>query len=170
LEVTKVLKRFERYGISFAEVEVKFADAPESPVFEVCINLSILESDLPQIPYAETQALEEAIGLDYVHLGSKTAIRKAVKADPCFQALQVKFGWAMTCHKAQGGQWPMVLIDPGYLTEDSIDLGMDALALHGLHAGPERTGAFEFCRCLFQRLTPSLIALSAARNPAGFGA
>ena len=122
LEVTKVLKRFERYGISFAEVEVKFADAPESPVFEVCINLSILESDLPQIPYAQTQALEEAIGLDYVHLGSKTAIRKAVKADPCFQALQVKFGWAMTCHKAQGGQWPMVLIDPGYLTEDSIDL------------------------------------------------
>ena len=88
----------------------------------MCINLSILESDLPQIPYAETQALEEAIGLDYVHLGSKTAIRKAVKADPCFQALQVKFGWAMTCHKAQGGQWPMVLIDPGYLTEDSIDL------------------------------------------------
>jgi exodeoxyribonuclease-5 len=122
LEVTKVLKRFERYGISFAEVEVKFADAPESPVFEVCINLSILGSDLPQIPYAETQALEEAIGLDYAHLGSKTAIRKAVKVDPCFQALQVKFGWAMTCHKAQGGQWPMVLIDPGYLTEDSIDL------------------------------------------------
>ena len=122
LEVTKVIKRFERYGIAFAEVEVKFADNPDSPVFEVCINLSILESDLPQIPYAETQALQEAIGLDYVHLGSKTAIRKAVKADPCFQALQVKFGWSMTCHKAQGGQWPLVLIDPGYLTEDSIDL------------------------------------------------
>lgn len=122
LEVTKIIKRFERYGIAFAEVEVKFSDNPESPAFEVCINLSILESDLPQIPFAQTQALEEAISLDYIHLGSKTAIRKAVKADACFQALQVKFGWSMTCHKAQGGQWPLVLIDPGFLTEESIDL------------------------------------------------
>ena len=118
--VTKVLKRFERYGVQFARVEVEFADATDWGVFEVTVNLSILESDLPSIPYAEVQILQEAIAEDYIHLGSKSAILKAVKADEC-QALQVKFAWSLTCHKAQGGQWQSVIIDPGYVTEDTLN-------------------------------------------------
>jgi len=119
--VTKVLKRFERYGVQFARVEVEFADAADWGVFEVTVNLSILESDLPSIPYADVQILQEAIAADYIHLGSKSAILKAVKADECFQALQVKFAWSLTCHKAQGGQWQSVIIDPGYVTEDTLN-------------------------------------------------
>lgn len=122
LVVTKVIKRFERYGIEFAQVEVEFADDHAGLAFEVCINLSILESDLPSIPFAQTQALQEAIALDYIDLGSKTAILKAVKSDPCYQALQVKFAWSMTCHKAQGGQWKSVIVDPGFVTEDAVNL------------------------------------------------
>lgn len=119
--VTKVLKRFERYSVQFAQVEVEFADAPDWGVFEVTVNLSILESDLPSIPYADVQILQEAIAEDYIHLGSKSAILKAVKADECYQALQVKFAWSLTCHKAQGGQWQSVIIDPGYVTEDTLN-------------------------------------------------
>jgi len=101
-------------------VEVELADAQDWGPFEVCINLSILESDLPSIPYAQVQALQEAIAQDYVHLGSKSAILKAVKRDDCYQALQVKFAWSMTCHKAQGGQWKSVIVDPGFVTEETL--------------------------------------------------
>ena len=122
LVVTKVLKRFERFGVAFAQVEVEFSDAPDWGVFEVTVNLSILESDLPSIPYADVQILQDAIAEDYMHLGSKSAILKAVKADECFQALQVKFAWSLTCHKAQGGQWQSVIIDPGYVTEETLNV------------------------------------------------
>lgn len=118
--VTKVLKRFERYEIEFAQVEVELADAKDWGPFEVCINLSVLESDLPSIPFAQVQALQDAIAKDYLHLGSKSAIIKAVKRDECYQALQVKFAWSMTCHKAQGGQWTSVIVDPGFVTEDTL--------------------------------------------------
>ncbi|MDA0912712.1 MAG: AAA family ATPase [Bacteroidetes bacterium] len=122
ISVTKIIKRFKRYGIDFANVEVEFTDAPHFHPFEVCINLSILSSDLPSIPFMQLQALRDTIAEDYIDLGSKSAILKAVKGDECYQALQVKFAWSMTCHKAQGGQWESVIVDPGYVTEDSMDL------------------------------------------------
>lgn len=122
LIVTKMIKRFQRYGCEFAIVEVRIADAPDWPPFEVHVNLSILESDLPQIPYAQIEALHDAIALDYLDLGSKSAIKRAVKNDPCYQALQVKFAWSMTCHKAQGGQWNTVFVDAGYITEELINV------------------------------------------------
>ena len=120
--VSKVIKQFERYGVQFARIEVGFADAPSWGVFEVTVNLGILESDLPSVPYADVQILQEAIAEDYIHLGSKSAIRKAVKSDECFQALQVKFAWSLTCHKAQGGQWKSVIIDPGYVAEETLNI------------------------------------------------
>ena len=120
--VTKVIKRFDRYGIEFANVEVEFAEDNGWPAFEVCINLSVLASDLPSIPFAQVQALQEAVAQDYLDHGSKSAILKAVKRDPCYQALQVKFAWSMTCHKAQGGQWASVIIDPGYVTDETLNL------------------------------------------------
>ena len=120
--VSKVIKQFERYGVQFARIEVGFADAPSWGVFEVTVNLGILESDLPSVPYADVQILQEAIAEDYIHLGSKSAIRKAVKGDECFQALQVKFAWSITCHKAQGGQWKSVIIDPGYVAEETLNI------------------------------------------------
>jgi exodeoxyribonuclease-5 len=122
LIVQKVLKRFERFGAPFAEAEVRILDAPTIPPFEVCLHASALQTDTPSIPPAEMQALYEAIAEDYIHLGSKPAIHKAILRDPCYQALQVKFAWALTCHKAQGGQWPAVIVDQGYLQEDMVQV------------------------------------------------
>ena len=122
LIVQKVLKRFERYGAPFAEAEVRLIDSPDLPAFEVCLHLSALHTDSPSIPPAEMEALYEAVAQDYIHLGSKPAIHKAITRDPCYQALQVKFAWALTCHKAQGGQWPAVIVDQGYLKDDMIQV------------------------------------------------
>jgi exodeoxyribonuclease-5 len=121
LEVVRIVRRFERYGAQFADAEVRMPDLPDHDPFEVTIHLTLLHSDLPSIPFAEMQALFEAIAEDHIDLGSKARIRRAVQADPCYQALQVKFAWSLTCHKAQGGQWPAVVVDQGYLTEEMLD-------------------------------------------------
>lgn len=122
IEVARITKRFERYGQAFAEADVRLIDLPEVPAFQVVIHLSVLNYEGASLPHAEVQALFDAIAEEYVHLGDKRAIAKAVKQDPCYQALQVKFAWSLTCHKAQGGQWPAVIIDQGYLTEELIDV------------------------------------------------
>jgi len=121
LEIVRIVRRFERYGAQFADAEVRMSDWPDHEPFEVCIHLSLLHADLPAIPQAEMQALFDAISEDYVDLGSRSKIRKAVQGDRCYQALQVKFAWALTCHKAQGGQWPAVVVDQGYITEEMLD-------------------------------------------------
>lgn len=122
VEIVRITKRFERYGQSFAEAEIRLIDLPEEQPFAVVLHLSVLNYEGASLPHAELQALFDAVAEDYVHLGDKRAIAKAVKQDPCYQALQVKFAWSLTCHKAQGGQWPAVIIDQGYLTEELIDI------------------------------------------------
>jgi exodeoxyribonuclease-5 len=66
--------------------------------------------------------LFEDVSQTYIELGDPKKIREAVMKDPYFNALQVKFAYAVTCHKAQGGQWPVVFIDQGYITEELLDL------------------------------------------------
>ena len=122
LVVQKIVRRFERYGAPFADALVQLLDYPSYPPFEVCLHLSALHTDAPSIPPVEVQALYEAVASDHVHLGSKTRIHKAVTQNPCYQALQVKFAWSLTCHKAQGGQWPAVVIDQGFIKDDTLQL------------------------------------------------
>ena len=122
LIVDRILRRFERYSTPFVEAEVRLADIPEYPGFSVHINLSVLTSEQASQPRAERKALYEDVSRDHSHLGSKTKIHEAANNDPCYQALQVKFAYALTCHKSQGGQWPAVIVDQGYMTEERVDL------------------------------------------------
>ena len=69
----------------------------------------------------EQKELYRNISDDYYDLGSKSKIHSAVVMDKCYQALQVKYAYSITCHKAQGGQWPAIILDQGYLTEEMID-------------------------------------------------
>ena len=121
LEVVRISSRFTRYGHEFAEVDVTISDFPDYPSFTVTILLSMLNDTKASMSQVDTKALYNAIGEDYSDLKTKTAIRKAINADPCYQALQVKFAYSLTCHKAQGGQWPAVIIDQGYISEEMID-------------------------------------------------
>ena len=59
-----------------------------------------------------------------MHLGARGKIHRAIMKDPFYNALQVKFGYAVTCHKSQGGQWPAVMVDQGYLTEEMLDISL----------------------------------------------
>ena len=122
LVVDRILKRFSRYGVPFAEAEVRLVDHPTYPSFSVHLNLDVLVADQPSQPRAKRQALYDAVSADHAYLGSKPKIHEATQADPCYQALQVKFAYALTCHKSQGGQWPAVVVDQGYMTEDRVDL------------------------------------------------
>ena len=121
VEVLKVVREHEIYGFKFADVEIRLIDYPDFHPFEVRILLDSMESEQASMPRAESKRLYDEISVDYSDLGSRSKIAEAVKADPFYNALQVKFAYAITCHKSQGGQWPAVIVDQGYLTEEMLD-------------------------------------------------
>ncbi|MEO0403643.1 MAG: AAA family ATPase [Bacteroidota bacterium] len=120
-EILKIVREQELYGFHFADVEIRLLDYPSMPSFEVKIMLESLDIEAANIPRAQISALYDEISLDYSDLGDQKKIKQAVMDDPFFNALQVKFAYAVTCHKSQGGQWPAVILDQGYLTEDMLD-------------------------------------------------
>jgi ATP-dependent exoDNAse (exonuclease V) alpha subunit len=122
LVVNRILKRFTRHHMPFAEAEVRLVDYPSYPAFNVHLNLSVLTAEQPNMTWPQRQALFDHVASEHAHLGAKTKIQEAVQTDPCYQALQVKFAYALTCHKSQGGQWPAVIVDQGYMTEERVDL------------------------------------------------
>ena len=124
LEVLKIVGYTDRYGARFADVSVRLIDYPDFPPFEVKIMLDILMLEQASMSFGDSKILYETIALDYVHLGTKRAIHEAVMKDPFYNALQVKFAYAVTCHKSQGGQWPAVIVDQGYLTEEMLDVSL----------------------------------------------
>ena len=121
LEVARIGSRFKRYGHEFAEVDLILSDFPDYPSFSVTILLSLLHDPRPSLPQSDSKALYRSIAEDHAGLRTKSAIHKAVISDPCYRALQVKFAYSLTCHKAQGGQWPAVILDQGYLTEEMLN-------------------------------------------------
>ena len=118
LEVVKIKETLERYGFRFAKASVKMADYPDEKELEVILLLETLTSESPAITYEQYQKLYKEVGLDYK--GQKE-INKKIKEDEFFNALQIKFAYAITCHKSQGGQWENVFVDLGYFTEDMLD-------------------------------------------------
>jgi len=121
VEVVRILDRFERYGYEFAEVDVVLVDLENSPHLSLTIMTTILNDNKPSLSKAENKELYKKIADDYIDLGSKSKIHNAVIRDQCYQALQVKYAYSLTCHKAQGGQWPAIIIDQGYITEEMMD-------------------------------------------------
>ncbi len=121
MEVLKVKRREERYGFRFADIEARLVDYPEQPPVEVKVLLDALDSPEASLPHARMRSLYEAVMQDYAHIPLKSKRLQAVKEDPFFNALQVKYAYALTCHKTQGGQWPCVFVEQGYFTEDMLD-------------------------------------------------
>ena len=75
------------------------------------VLLDTLEADFPSLPYEQSQALYQGVQADYDHITNKRKRYEAVREDPFFNALQIKYAHAITCHKAQGGQWKCIFID-----------------------------------------------------------
>lgn len=100
----------ERYGLHFADACLAFPDYGDQEV-EMKVLLDVLESDAPSLGQEASQALFTGVLADYADLPTKKKRYDAVRSDPFFNALQIKYAHAITCHKAQGGQWRCVFVD-----------------------------------------------------------
>ena len=116
-EVLRIHAIKELYGFKFAEVDIRMIDYPDQKPFETVLLLDTLTSESPSLTYEESNKLYEAVREDYGHEKSKYKQLLAVKKNVFFNALQVKFSYAITCHKSQGGQWKTIFIEQPYLPE-----------------------------------------------------
>lgn len=117
--VRRVRRCQELYGFRFAEVILAFPDYGDLEL-EVKVLLNTLHSDAPSLTWEESNRLFNGVWEDYADVGSKRERMKKIKEDPFYNALQVKYAYAVTCHKAQGGQWLRVFVDQGYMTEEML--------------------------------------------------
>jgi exodeoxyribonuclease V len=120
-KVVRVLKLEELYGFRFAQVSLQFVDYDELEI-ECKIFLDTLSIEAASFGNNENQLLFNAIQEDYLHITNRRKRFEEIRENPYFNALQVKYAYAVTCHKAQGGQWEAVFIDHGYLLEEMINI------------------------------------------------
>ena len=120
IEITRINKFEEMYGFHFADVDIMLTDYEEAPTLSVKIIMETLYSDSPALTNEEAKRLYQAVEEDYMDIPRAADRRKAMKENPYYNALQVKFGYALTCHKTQGGQWSNVFIEAPYLPEETI--------------------------------------------------
>ena len=118
IELMRINNTEEMYGFHFADVEIQLTDYPDAPNLSVKILLETLTSDSPALTQEESDRLYRAVEEDYMDIPNKRDRYKEMRKNPYFNALQVKFGYALTCHKTQGGQWPTVFIDAPYIKEN----------------------------------------------------
>lgn len=116
-EIMRINSVKELYGFRFAEVEVRMIDYPNQKPFETVLMLDTLTSESPSLTYEQSNELYQAVREDFAHEKSKYKQLLAIKNNKFFNALQVKFSYAMTCHKSQGGQWKTVFIEQPYLPD-----------------------------------------------------
>ncbi|WP_321333160.1 AAA family ATPase [uncultured Bacteroides sp.] len=117
--VRRVRRTRELYGFRFAEVVLSFPDYGDFEL-EANVILDTLHTDSPALPKAENDKLFYSVLEDYADISLKRERMKKMKADPYYNALQVKYAYAITCHKAQGGQWRNVFLDQGYISEEQL--------------------------------------------------
>jgi exodeoxyribonuclease-5 len=119
-EVKKIRKYEERYGFHFADMVLKFPDY--NLEIESKVMMDVLHLDTPALPSEKNRELYRNILADYIHIKTRRKQFEAIRNDPYFNALQIKFAYAVTCHKAQGGQWERVFIDQGMFNRNEISI------------------------------------------------
>ena len=118
-EVRRVRREREMYGFRFADVTLRFPDYDDMEL-EVTVLLDTLHTDSPALPKEMSDKLFYSVLEDYADITIKRERMKKMKSDPYYNALQVKYAYAVTCHKAQGGQWKRVFLDQGYMTAEML--------------------------------------------------
>lgn len=120
LRIRRILKTEELYGFRFVRILGSFIDYEELGELELLIHTEALLVEAPSMPRARIKELFFAVEQDYVHIKNKKERYEAILKDPYFNALQVKYAYAVTCHKSQGGQWAHVYIDQGFVNDDVL--------------------------------------------------
>lgn len=117
VEVLEIFGFMELYGFKFAKVKVRMIDYPEQKPLETIVILDTLTSESPSLTYEQSNQLYQEVLLDYANETTNYKKFQKVKENEFFNALQVKFSYAITCHKSQGGQWNTVFIEQPYLPD-----------------------------------------------------
>ncbi len=117
-EVMKIVTFEEMHGIRYATLMLRLVDYPNMEPFEARVMLDTLYEDGPSLSREKEEKLYESVSADYADIPSRAKRREMIKKDPYLNALQVKFAYALTCHKSQGGQWNAVFVDQGFLKEE----------------------------------------------------
>ncbi|MBN8566987.1 MAG: AAA family ATPase [Flavobacteriales bacterium] len=117
IEVLEIHKIVDLYGFKFAKVKIRMVDYPQQKPFETILLLDTVLSESPSLTYEESNKLYQEVLKDYENEGPKYKQVQKVKENEFFNALQVKFSYAITCHKSQGGQWNTVFVEQPYLPE-----------------------------------------------------
>ncbi|MDO9136645.1 MAG: ATP-dependent helicase, partial [Lutibacter sp.] len=116
-EILEIFSIKELYGFRFAEVKIRMIDYPNQKPFETVLLLDTVTSESPSLSYEESNKLYQEVAKDYAQEKSKYKQLLAIKQNKYFNALQIKFAYAVTCHKSQGGQWKTVFIEQPYLPD-----------------------------------------------------
>ena len=115
IEVLEIFSIQELYGFRFAEVKIRMVDYPKMIPFETVLLLDTIAAETPSLPYEDSNRLYQEVMKDFESETSKYKKFLKVKSNKHFNALQVKFSYAITCHKSQGGQWDTVFVEQPYL-------------------------------------------------------
>jgi exodeoxyribonuclease-5 len=133
IEVLEIFGIKELYGFRFAEVKVKMVDYPRMRPFETVLLLDTIEAEAPSLTYEDSNKLYQEVQKDYEDETSNYRKFLKIKGNKHFNALQVKFSYAITCHKSQGGQWNTVFVEQPYLPN-----GMDKEFIRWLYTAITR--------------------------------
>ena len=121
IKIIRIQKTEDMYGFRFADADILLADYPEEKEYSVKLLLSTVYSEGPGLSEADRDTLFRNIEEDYREIADRNKRMTEIMKNPWYNALHVKFAYAMTCHKTQGGQWPHVFVDQGYLTDEMIN-------------------------------------------------
>ncbi len=121
LEVMGVRNFQDLYGFHFADATLRFVDYPDMDTIDCKLLLDTLQSDAPALSSSEMRTLYDAVMQEYEDIPNQAMRKRKLKENEYYNALQIKFAYSLTCHKTQGGQWPIVVVDQGYMTAEMMD-------------------------------------------------
>ena len=121
VEVMRIYEINELYDCRFARISVRLVDYPDEENLECIVLLDTLKSESPAMTYEEYKKFYDEVAKDYSDIPKRAQRNKEIKQNPYFNALQVKFAYAITCHKSQGGQWENVFVEQGYFSSDMLN-------------------------------------------------
>lgn len=122
LEILEIYEFLELYGFDFARVMVRMIDYPAQQAFEVLLNLNVLDLEAASLTWEDSSKLYRKVEEDYANITARYKRTKLIKENPYYNALQVKFAYAITCHKSQGGQWKNVFVEKPWFPNDQLKM------------------------------------------------
>jgi exodeoxyribonuclease-5 len=122
IEIQKVKKRISMYDFDFVDTVFSLCDYPDHESVEARLITSTIDTEAPALTREDLNKLYLGVKEDYADITSKAKQYASIKKDPWYNALQIKFAYALTCHKTQGGQWKVVFIDQGFLTQEMVNI------------------------------------------------